>query len=154
MWTVVARAGVCVALVALFWSAAAGCGRRGATRADDPPPPPLRVRLRQAAEAEAETPFFVLRYNPAPESCGCPPAELRLDERWFRLRLTPRSAAAPLVTDFEERAARDLRDGRKGHYYAVGRLDRRPVPVCRNGEYGFELQVEEFFDSPPESPDY
>ena len=148
--------GTARALLALLLLTTLSCAARQDAGAgtDEGLPAPLSPEeaLQAAALLQVEAPHQVLRYNPAPEACGCPRFEVRIGERWWRVRiylraLTEEDYDAALARYAERLAAGDVR-----HIYATGDLDDEVPVVCPNGSYGVEMRVDGLFDRPPPPP--
>ena len=141
-----------VALALTLLLAACGGAPAAGDSGEQPEEPqvPLLERLRLDASQSAEEPFQTLRYNPTASGCACPPFELRIGGRWWRVDLTPLRPEELALPELATRAAEDLAAGRTPHYYVVGTLYDDPVGLCPNGRYGFELRVESVhYDAPP-----
>ena len=86
--------GILVCATALSLGA---CGAQPATVPSTPAPPTYVERVQERLQEVAERDLHELRYNPG--LCGCPPFELKLQERWHRLTFDVADDSHPVLVE-------------------------------------------------------
>ena len=119
--------GILVCATALSLGA---CGAQPATVPSTPAPPTYVERVQERLQEVAERDLHELRYNPG--LCGCPPFELKLQERWHRLTFDVADDSHPVLVELRAAVERDEAGGELGRYVIQGRLDDR-VATCGQG---------------------